>query len=73
MEMIVQKGTELGISEIVPVACKRSVVKLDDKKAAAKIARWQGIAEAAAKQSKRAVIPKVSAVMSMKEALAYAG
>ena len=72
MEMIVQKCTELGISEIVPVACKRSVVKLDDKKAAAKIARWQGIAEAAAKQSKRAVIPKVSAVMSMKEALAYA-
>jgi 16S rRNA (uracil1498-N3)-methyltransferase len=49
------------------------VVKLDAKKAAAKVSRWQGIAEAAAKQSKRALIPQVHDVMTMREAIAYAG
>ena len=72
MELIIQKCVELGVSEIVPVSCKRSIVKLDEKKASAKIARWQQIAEAAAKQSKRAVIPKISNVMSVKEAIRYA-
>lgn len=72
METVIQKCVELGVSEIVPVACKRSIVKLDEKKAAAKIARWQQIAEAAAKQSKRAVIPKIGDVMTMKEAVKYA-
>ena len=57
MEFIVQKAVELGAYEIVPVAAKRCVVKLDEKKAQAKCLRWQGIAEAAAKQSRRAVLP----------------
>lgn len=69
MELIIQKAVELGVTEIVPVAMKRCVVKLDVKKEAAKISRWQGISEAAAKQSKRSIIPMVSPVMSMKEAL----
>lgn len=72
MELIVQKAVELGVHEVIPVAAKRCVVKLDDKKEAAKVNRWQGIAEAAAKQSKRAVIPDVHAVMSMGEAVEYA-
>lgn len=69
MELIVQKAVELGVYEIIPVVVRRCVVKLDEKKAAGKIARWQGIAEAAAKQSKRAVIPNVHPVMHMKEAV----
>ncbi len=73
MELIVQKAVELGAYEIIPVAAKRCVVKLDEKKAAGKVNRWQGIAEAAAKQSKRAVIPQVHPVMTMKDALGYAG
>lgn len=73
MELVVQKAVELGACEIIPMAAGRSVVKLDEKKAKAKTARWQGIAEAAAKQSKRGIIPKVTEVMSMKEAIAYAG
>lgn len=72
MELIVQKAVELGTFEVVPVSTKRCVVKLDEKKAANKVNRWQGIAEAAAKQSKRAVIPQVHSVLSMKEAIAYA-
>ncbi len=69
MEMIIQKCVELGVAEIVPVSCERCIVKLDDKKADAKVKRWQGIAEAAAKQSKRAVIPGITVPLSMKEAL----
>jgi len=72
MELIIQKAVELGVYEIVPVATKRAIVKLDEKKADSKIKRWQGIAEAAAKQSKRGVIPRVADVMSFKEALKYA-
>lgn len=72
MELIIQKAVELGAYEIIPVAAKRAVVKLDEKKAKAKTARWQGISEAAAKQSKRAVIPEVKDVMTWKEAVAYA-
>lgn len=72
MELIVQKAVELGVSEIIPVASKRCVVKLDEKKAAGKISRWQGIAEAAAKQSRRGVIPPVHTPMSFREAVAYA-
>lgn len=53
MELIVQKAVELGAFQVIPVATRRSVVRLDEKKAAAKTARWQAIAETAAKQSKR--------------------
>lgn len=72
MELIVQKAVELGAYEIVPVSMKRCVVKLDNKKQQSKIARWQSIAEAAAKQSKRSIIPQISSVMTMKQALSYA-
>lgn len=73
MELIVQKAVELGVYEIVPVATKRCVVKLDEKKAASRTARWQGIAEAAAKQSQRGVIPQVKSVVSFAQALEQAG
>ncbi|MCI5856938.1 MAG: 16S rRNA (uracil(1498)-N(3))-methyltransferase [Agathobacter sp.] len=69
MELIIQKAVELGASEIIPVAMKNCVVKLDDKKAAAKVSRWQSIAESAAKQSKRTLIPTVKMPVSWKEAL----
>ncbi len=69
MELIVQKAVELGVYEIIPMSTKRCVVKLDDKKAKNKIVRWQGIAEAAAKQSKRRIVPKVSNVMTFGEAI----
>lgn len=72
MELIIQKAVELGAYEIIPVACRRCVVKLDEKKRGSKTARWQGIAEAAAKQSKRHVIPRIREVMGFSEALSYA-
>ena len=72
MELIVQKAVELGVYEIIPVATKRAVVKLDEKKAKSKIARWQTISEAAAKQSKRRIVPQIHSVMNFKEAVTYA-
>jgi len=69
MELIVQKAVELGAAAIVPVEMHRSVVRLDEKKAAVKQKRWQAIAEAAAKQAGRSVIPEVSLPLSFKEAL----
>lgn len=72
MELIVQKAVELGVYEVIPVATKRAVVKLDEKKALKKVARWQQIAECAAKQAARGYIPKVHNLMNYKEALSYA-
>lgn len=73
MELIVQKAVELGVHEIIPVATKRAVVKLDAKKAEAKVKRWNAIAESAAKQSGRMLVPEVTKVMSLAEAFDYAG
>ena len=73
MEFVIQKAVELGAAEIIPVASERCVVKLDEKKAAAKVKRWKGIAEAAAKQSNRGIVPEVTEVMDFDTALTYAG
>lgn len=73
MEWIIQKAVELGAYEIVPVRTKRAVVKLDEKKAAKKVSRWQAIAEAAAKQSGRGIIPEVHEVVDFGKALEMAG
>ena len=69
LELIIQKAVELGVHEIVPVEMHRSVVKLDDKKKESRRARWQAIAESAAKQSKRNAIPCVCDVLSYKQAM----
>ena len=72
MEMIIQKAVELGVYEVIPVSTARAVVKLDAKKEASKQKRWQTIAESAAKQSKRMVIPEIHSVMKFSEAVNYA-
>lgn len=72
MEMIIQKAVELGVYEVIPVITARAVVKLDAKKEASKQKRWQTIAESAAKQSKRMVIPEIHSVMKFSEAVNYA-
>ena len=71
MELIIQKAVELGAYRIIPLRTRRCIVKLDDKKAQSKQKRWQAISEAAAKQSKRSIIPEVALPMTMKEAIAF--
>ncbi len=72
MELIIQKCVELGVYEIIPVQMNRCVVKIEEKKKQSKVSRWQAISESAAKQSKRTIIPKISDVLSYKQALAKA-
>lgn len=67
LELIIQKAVELGVATITPVSMKRSIVKIDDKKKKSKQERWQAIATAAAKQSKRTSIPEVCEVLTYKE------
>ena len=65
MEFIIQKAVEIGVAEIFPVAMAHSVVVLDSSKAEKKVERWQKIAEAATKQSKRDIVPMVHGVMTL--------
>ncbi|OAT82390.1 16S rRNA (uracil(1498)-N(3))-methyltransferase [Desulfotomaculum copahuensis] len=69
MEMIIQKCTELGVAAVVPLHCRRSVARLEPGKARQRRERWQRVAMEAAKQCRRAVIPRVTEVMSLPEAL----
>ncbi len=70
MDTIVRVCTEIGIAEIVPVICERTVVKLTkESKKADRIGRWQRIAQEAAKQSHRNAIPKIHEVQDFKKAV----
>lgn len=69
MELIIQKAVELGVHQIVPVSMKRCIMKLDEKKAANKVKRWNAIAESAAKQSKRSVVPEVTMPVTMQQVM----
>jgi len=72
MELILQKTTEMGIAEIVPIITDRAVVQLKDTKDKEKKAeRWYKITEEAAKQCKRGIIPEVHIPISFKEALKH--
>lgn len=70
MEYIIQKTTELGIKRIVPVTMSRCVSKIESKKdAEKKVQRWQKIAESAAKQSGRGIVPEICMPVSFTEAI----
>ena len=70
MDYIIQKNTELGAVKIVPCIMSRCVVKLDNQKdAQKKQQRWQKIAEEAAKQSQRGIIPKIEMPCMFNDAL----
>jgi 16S rRNA (uracil1498-N3)-methyltransferase len=68
-DFIVQKAVELGVHTIVPVLSKRCVSRPDEKAVRKKIDRWQKIAEQAAKQSGRGMIPKVSQMLAFEDAV----
>ena len=69
METIIQKSIECGACEIVPFSSERCIVKIDKKDEGKKIDRWQKIAEGAAKQSGRGIIPQVKGVLTFGELL----
>lgn len=59
MDFILQKATELGVDEIIPLILERSLIKLDENKFLKKQERWQKICKEASEQSKRTSIPKI--------------
>lgn len=67
MELIIQKGTELGVKSFTPVNFERCVVKLKGNDEIKKIERWQKISETASKQSGRDIIPKINNILNIKE------
>lgn len=67
MELIIQKSTELGIKELIPVDMERCVSKISGKDEKKKIDRWQKISEVAAKQSGRDMIPKIHNVIKIND------
>lgn len=69
MELVIQKAVELGAIGIIPVEMNRCVVKIEEKKKKNKQSRWQAIAESAAKQSKRTVIPEIFEITSYENAM----
>lgn len=62
MDYVLQKATELGVNEIIPVILERSIIKLDEEKEAKKLLRWEKIVKEASEQSKRIDIPKIHKV-----------
>jgi 16S rRNA (uracil1498-N3)-methyltransferase len=70
MDDIVRQAVEVGAEQIVPVLTARSVVQLDERKAAQRLERWQRVALAAAKQAKRTSVPHVAQPVRLREALA---
>lgn len=69
MDSIIQKSVELGASRIIPVACERSVAKIEAKDAIRKTERWNKIAREAAKQCGRGLLPQVESPISFREAI----
>lgn len=76
MDFVVQKAAELGTVCVCPIVTEHVVVRYDAKKAAAKAARWQKIADEAAKQCGRRMLMRVAPIVSLMELLrdpAYIG
>ena len=70
MDYIVQKATELGVKNIVPVISERTIVQFsNDKDAEKKRERWEKIVQEAAKQSKRGIVPTVEEPITFKKSL----
>ena len=69
MDYIVQKAVELGVTSVIPVAGARCIVKLDEKNAQKKVARWQKIAEEAAKQCGRGMVPQIGMPVTFAKAI----
>ncbi len=69
IDKVIRHTTELGVSRFIPLACKRSVLKLDAKRALAKQQRWQAIAKSAAMQSGQPAIPRVEQACSVRQLL----
>ena len=72
-DFVLQKATECGVNEFIPVTMKRSIAKIDGAKGNKKVERWQRIALEAARQSHRQVVPSVKMPVDIKGLVSMAG
>jgi 16S rRNA (uracil1498-N3)-methyltransferase len=70
MDLTLQKATELGVGAVVPVLSARSVVRLDERQAEAKLRHWQAVVTSACEQCGRSVLPRVHAPLALDRYLA---
>ena len=59
MDLILQKATELGVSEVAPLQSDHSVAQVDEEKAEAKVEKWRKLTIEAAKQCGQNWLPRV--------------
>lgn len=69
MDYIIEKVTELGVSDVIPMVTERTAVKIDDKSRTTRPKRWQKIALEASKQCGRDVLPRIYEIMEFKDAV----
>ncbi len=67
MDFIIQKATELGVNEIVPLKLERCIVKIPPLGGLEKIKRWQRIAKESSEQSLRRFIPSINTIYDLKQ------
>jgi 16S rRNA (uracil1498-N3)-methyltransferase len=65
MDLTLQKATELGVRAVIPVLSARSIVRLDQRQAAAKLRHWQAVVTSACEQSGRSMLPQVHAPLDL--------
>lgn len=69
MDWIIEKSVELGVSDIIPLAAQRSVVRLNNDRAEKRLSRWQAIAISAAQQCGRNRLPHIASPVGTGEYL----
>ncbi len=72
MKFVIQKATELGAARIIPLVTSRTIPLVEGERASLRIERWQRIAEEAAKQSGRTMIPGIGEIQELADFLAQA-
>lgn len=65
MDWLIEKATELGAAEMIPLMSRRSVLRLQGERSERKQSHWQGVAVAAAEQCGRAIVPRISLPQSL--------
>jgi len=70
MKFVIQKATELGVDRIIPLVTSRSIPIVEGERESLRIERWRKIAQEAAKQSGRTVVPEIGAIHELADFLA---
>lgn len=69
MKFVIQKATELGAARIIPLVTSRTIPLVEEKRESLRIERWQRIAQEAAKQSGRTMVPRIEAIQELADFL----